>query len=228
MTFFPETIELLNKVEADLNPSEKPDVPLHMLSASSLATKILTHIRYFNAISVKENFEEIKHAIICQTFRVLGVNSLELQYTFDPTMFGQLYEYFNWKFEIEEVDVPHKKMKDDIDQKIFEIKCNDLNYNEKPGTLRYDSLLRQDEHIKSVFNFLRNNLPDINEEQNISLSALILFDLERMSKQRQYNFLSFQNMMSKDNHDDKWISCLTIDSIYQKPTIVIDKLKVLV
>lgn len=217
-----ETVDFLNKIYSSIE--EKNDklaeLPIEQWPAHKLAKKVIENIVYFRNIAHKENFEAVKHGVLCQELRAVGVQSIELTYTFEPTIFGQLHEYFHWTFEIEGEDVKYKTMLSDIDQKIAEIQEEDIYYNEKPGALRYSSLFKQNENIKSIFIHLKENLPPMDKNSILPICALLLMDLEKMSASRQHNFLSYQSMFNSENPADKWTSCLVIQANYKKPNIV--------
>jgi hypothetical protein len=218
-----ETVAFLNKVYSSIEEKDDKlaELPMEQWPAHKLAEKIIGNMVYFKKISHQENFEAVKHGVICQELRAVGVHSVELTYTFEPTIFGQLHEYFHWTFEIEGEDVKYKTMHDDIDRKIAQIQEEDKYYNEKPGALRYNSLLRQNENIRNIFVYLKENLPPMEDDSILPICALLLMDLEKMSASRQYNFLSFQSMMNSENPQDKWTSCLIIEANYKKPHIVL-------
>lgn len=217
-----ETVNFLNKIYSSIE--EKNDklaeLPIEQLPAYKLAEKVIENLVYLKNIAHKKNFDAVKHGVLCKELRAVGVQSIELTYTFEPTIFGQLYEYFHWTFEIEGEDVKYKTMSSEIDKKIAEIKEEYNYYNEKPGALRYSSLLKQNENIKNIFVYLKENLPQMGENSILTICALLLMDLEKMSASRQYNFLSYQSMFNSENPVEKWTSCLIIKANYKKPNIV--------
>ena len=217
-----ETVDFLKKISSSIQIKDEKllDLPMEQWPADKLTQKIIDNMAYFKKMAHQENFEAIKHGVICQELRAVGVESVELMYTFEPTIFGQLHEYFHWTFEIEGEDVQHKTMRDDIDKKIAQIQEEDKYYNEKPGALRYNSLLRQNENIRNIFMYLKENMPPMEDNSIIPICSLILMDLEKMSASRQYNFLSYQRMLSTEEPDDKWTSCIIIEANYKKPHIV--------
>lgn len=222
-----ETVNLLNKVKLSIekNSNDLTDLPMQDWPAKKITEMILKEVLYFRNLTDQEGFESIKHGVLSQEFRYIGIYSVDLTYTFDATTFGQLNEYFHWNFTIEEEDSENKTMKDDVDKKIAEIQEDDKNYNETPGSLRYNNIITQSENIKSIFIFLKNNIPNMEDENIIPILALILLDMEKMSISRQNSFLSYQKMQSREFIEDKWTSCLIIDASYRKPNIVLNSFK---
>lgn len=221
-----ETFDLLNKINSSLENDDELllDLPLENWPAKKLTDKIKDSIMFFRRLFNQPNYEGIKHALLYQELHKADIDYLELDYSFEPTVFGQLNENFRWIFQFENDSDTKKTLKKVIDYKISIINENNENYNEKSGSLRYSSLLRQEEQIKNVFNLVRAYMPEMENDNTLAMCALILLDLEKMSSTRQYNYLSYEKMYNSSDPLVKWTTCLMIDAVYNKPKLILESL----
>lgn len=219
-----ETVNLLKKINARLKNDDEflLNLPLENWPAQQITDKIKDSIMFFKKICEQSNYEGIKHSLLYQEFLKAGIDYLELDYSFEPTVFGQLNESFRWIFQFENDNATKKTLRQVIDYKIAIIDENNAHYNEKSGSLRYSSLLKQEDQVKNVFNLVRAYMPEMENDNTLAVCALILLDLEKMSSSRQYNYLSYEKMYNSSEPLVKWTTCLMIDAVYNKPKLILE------
>lgn len=218
-----ETYNLLEKINhlvKNHDPLVK-QIPFENLSPEEITLQIIHYFNIFKSMTIQEDSEKTKLAIISNQLRVLNINSIDIVQSFYPTVFGQIDEKFRWIFQIEHCDEEDSDLKKYISQTIKEIKEKNKFYNEKPG-LRYTSILGQEYKIYSLVKNIKEKLPPMEHSNLLLLCSIVLHDFERLSVTRQNNFVSYQSMYSEDNPLDQWTSCLTIEAEYKK--IKINKL----
>lgn len=215
------TQNLLEKIHRQVELIPERDIeltPLLELSGDEILNKVIKEFNKFKDNPPHKDMEAAKLVTLSKELMSANVESIEVTHRFEPTFFGDVEEIFKWSFHIEFTG-PQATMEDDILKTVARIEKNNQSYNEKAGRLRYTKIVKQSKRIHQMILNLKQQLPILSDEKICLITSLMLYDFERMSAARQYDFLSYKTMHSQNNPLDEWVSCLNIQANYKKPHI---------
>jgi hypothetical protein len=187
------------------------------LDAQELSVEIQKNIKIWNEISNTPNFYQTKLTVGSAALRESDARHIGFQLQIPSTVFGEIYENFVWTFDIEgNSDI--NKLSNIVYDHASRIKNKQNITKEYSGTRMY-SIMSLEHEMKTVFNIIDGQLNYINDEQALLLTSLAFYEIEKLSNNREEDYLLFNDMYNLSNANDKWIACMNVQANYTKPTV---------
>lgn len=224
----PEVEQMMMQITENISNiklAEITNANYHIWDSISLAMKIQDYIDVIVKMHQQPNALQNKMSGISSILRSCNKNYIDIKLKFSSTSFGIISEDFNWGFKMEAISGADSILKDYTKQKTKKVQDLVTIFNLKNQTIpfRHDNIFNQYDNIKNLFLEIDGKLENPQDEQSIALTAMILYDLEQMSKVSFPAMIISQEMFDKRKESERWFSCLEISAKYNKPVIHFSK-----
>lgn len=183
------------------------------MNMQDILIEIQKNISILQDNSTHPNFLKAKLSIGSEALRECNINHVGFNVQIPSTVFGEIYEKFTFKFDLEGYS-DSKKIKNIplIEPEIMEDNQEEI-FDSRMYSLYGDNTL-----IEGIFNIITSQLNSFDLDFSISLTALAIYEIESLSKHRYKNSLLCQQMYNLDNPSDQWMALLNVKACYTKPT----------